>query len=156
MMSLNCDAVRDALPLLVREPNTSLEAAAVAAHLERCEPCRAEQEIVHLVYGLAEEVPAGLTSRVVEAVRLRTTRRTVPARLAVAATLAAAILGGSLVLDRWGYDVAPAPSGGALVFDDNLAVVSWNVSDDPLLQSGTTLQQLSLEELEIILAEMDS
>jgi hypothetical protein len=156
MMSLNCDAVRDALPLLVREPNTSLETAAVAGHLARCEQCRTELEIVRLVHGLAEEVPAGLTSRVLEAVRLRSTRRLAPTRLAVAATLAAAVLGGSLVLDRWGYEVAPAPNGAALVFDDNLAVVSWNVSDDPLLQSGPTLQQLSVDELEIILAELDS
>jgi hypothetical protein len=156
MMSLNCDAVRDVLPLLVREPNASLEAAAVAAHLDRCEQCRMEHEIVHLVYGLAEVVPAALETRVVEAVRRRTTRRFAPSRLAIAATVAAALLGGSLVLDRWGYEMAPRPNGAALVFDDNLAVVSWNVSDDPLLQSGTTLQQLSVEELELILAELDS
>jgi anti-sigma factor RsiW len=156
MMGLNCDAVRDALPLLVRDPNMSPEAAAVAAHLERCGECRAERELVHFVHGLAEAVPAGLETRVVEAVRRRTTRRFAPSRLAVAATVAAALLGGSLVLDRWGYEMAPPPNGAALVFEDNVAVVSWNVSDDPLLQSGTTLQQLSVEELEFILAELDS
>jgi anti-sigma factor RsiW len=153
---LDCDAVRDTLPLLVRGETASQAAAAVAAHLERCEECRAEQEIVSLVHELAEEVPANLEARVLAAVHRHTTRRWAPTRLAMVATVAAAVLGGSLLFDRWGDDLVPTPNGAALVYDDNPAVVSWAVSDDPLLQSGTTLQQLSVEELELILAELDS
>jgi hypothetical protein len=156
MMGIDCDAVRDTLPLLGRDETTSQDAAAVAAHLERCEECRAEQALVSLVHELAEEVPADLEARVLAAVHRHMTRRWTPTRLAIAATVAAAVLGGSLVFDRWGYDLVPTPNGATLVYDDNLAVVSWAASDDPLLQSGTTLQQLSVEELEFILAELDS
>jgi hypothetical protein len=35
-------------------------------------------------------------------------------------------------------------------------VVSWVMHDDPLLDGGSTLQQLSVEQLELVLAELES
>jgi anti-sigma factor RsiW len=151
----DCDNVRDLLPLQQRGQLLAGEAAAVDTHLTGCAECRREAALIGAVLRAGPAVPAGLEARVLLAVRAGAVRRRrTPVRLAMAATVAAAVLGGSLVLQQLGHVPAGAPAGLA----DDLAApaVSWAVAFDPLLQASSALQQLSLEELELILLELDS
>jgi hypothetical protein len=89
-------------------------------------------------------VPDGLESRVIAAVRRRSLMRGRPAQLALAATLAAAVIGGSLLFDR---------ADGDSVSD--MDAVSWAAAQDPLLHGRSELPELTVEELEMLLEEFD-
>jgi hypothetical protein len=158
MSRYDCEQMRDLVPLLIRGQLLPHEAAATEQHLESCGDCREEMALVRAVAAAVPVVPGGLEARVVLAVRRPRPRSSwSPSRLAMAATLAAAVLGGRLVFDRWASPPTPEPNGGAIVFDDNFSpVMGWAVAQDPLLQSGSSLTLLSAEELELILAELDS
>jgi hypothetical protein len=71
-------------------------------------------------------------------------RRAMPARLALAATVAAAVFGGA---QFFGRDAAGP--------DTDLDSVSWAAAEDPLLHGGSELHDLSVEELELLLDELD-
>jgi hypothetical protein len=81
-----------------------------------------------------------------------------PARLAMAATVAAALLGGTVVMQRAGLlrswtDTSPT----RLTLDaSDASALSWAAAEDPLLHGSSGLQQLSVEELELLLAELES
>jgi predicted anti-sigma-YlaC factor YlaD len=156
MNRYDCDATRDLLPLLLRQELLPHEAAAVDQHVTGCVGCSAEQALLRLLAQARPAVPPGLEKRVLLAVRRPAPQRWAPARLAMAATLAAAVIGGALVLQRTGYDMTPDALPGAVAFDDASHELSWTMSDDPLLHGSSTLQQLTLEELELVLAELDS
>jgi hypothetical protein len=81
-----------------------------------------------------------------------------PARLALAATVAAALLGGSLILDRAGLLQRTTDPARAMVSLDegDASALSWAAAEDPLLHGSFALQQLSVEELELLLAELES
>lgn len=147
MMAFDCDSIRDLLPSLVRGEMLPHEAASLEHHLLGCERCRAEAEIVRLLQESLVPVPAGLESRVIGAVRRRSSRRWRPARLALAATVAAAVLGGSLFFERTFRPGA----------DDALdvATLSWAAAEDPLLHGSNELYELSAEELELLLSELE-
>jgi predicted anti-sigma-YlaC factor YlaD len=161
MNRYDCETVRDLLPLHVRSQLLSHEATAVDLHLGGCAECTEEGSLVRVLAGALPAVPAGLEERVLRLSRQPAPARWTPARwasgrLAMAATFAAAIFGGALVLQRAGYDITPDALPGGLVMDDMSAALGWMVGDDPLLRGGSTLQELSLEELELVLAELDS
>jgi hypothetical protein len=158
MNRYDCESVTDLLPLLAREQLLPHEAAAVESHLHGCAECAGEASLVRLLGRAVPRVPTGLEASVLTAVR---TRRPAPARwgmgqLAMAATVAAALLGGALALQRTGFDITPDGLPGLLVFEDMSPASSWATADDPLLRGGSSLQELSLEELELVLAELDS
>ncbi|CAN5839089.1 hypothetical protein BH23GEM9_BH23GEM9_03290 [soil metagenome] len=158
MNRFDCDLTRDLIPLLIRGQLLPHDAAGAEQHLELCAECAAEAALVRTLAAAAPAVPGGLEARVLLAVR-RPAARTwaAPSRLAMAATVAAAVLGGSVVFERWSSQTGPESGVGALVFDDNIPqVMSWSVTQDPLLHGGSTLTQLSVEELELILQELDS
>jgi anti-sigma factor RsiW len=144
MNRYDCEAIRDMLPALLRGEMLPHEAAALELHLASCEACRAEADIVRLLQTTLAPVPPGLEARVLGAVRRRRVRSAVPARLALAATLAAAVFGGALFFSR----DAAGP-------DADLDSVSWAVAEDPLLHGGSELHDLSVEELELLLDELD-
>lgn len=156
MNGYDCDTVRDLIPVYVRNELLSHEAAAAASHLGGCASCAEEAKLVGLVYATQASVPAGLEARVLLAVRQPARRRLwQPGRLAAAATVAAALLGGSLVIERVGILTDRAPARGTL--DASAAtVLSWAAAEDPLLHGSSALQQLSVEELELLLAELES
>jgi predicted anti-sigma-YlaC factor YlaD len=148
MNHYDCDAIRDLLPALVRGELLPYDTASAEQHLDGCATCRAEAGIVRLLQESLAPVPAGLEARVIGAVRRRSSRRWTPVRLAMAATLAAAVLGGSVVFDRMtSRDTAEVGS--------DPYVLSWAAAEDPLLHGGSELQQLSEEELEVLLIELD-
>lgn len=166
MNGYDCETIRDEIPALLRGELLTHEVAALEQHLGGCAECRAEVDIVRLLQSTLAPVPAGLEARVLGAVRsgrlidnaphgTRTAGdrfrsgpirliRSAPARLAMAATVAAAVLGGSLMLGRDGTEL-----------DVDLDSVSWAAAEDPLLHGGSELHDLSVEELELLLEELD-
>ncbi|MGH7447472.1 MAG: zf-HC2 domain-containing protein [Longimicrobiales bacterium] len=143
MNRYDCEAIRDLLPSLTRGEMLPHEAAPAELHLEGCAECRAQRAIVRLLQTTIAPVPPGLESRVIAVVHRRAARRGSPARLALAATLAAAVLGGAFVYDRLGRDRV------------DVDAVSWAAARDPLLHGDSELHDLSVEELEMLLEEMD-
>lgn len=143
MNRYDCEAIRDLLPSLMRGEMLSYDATSAELHLEGCAACRMEADIVRLMQESIAPVPAGLESRVIAAVHRHRARRGLPARLALAATLAAAVVGGSVLYDRFGSTSL------------DIDAVSWAAARDPLLHGDSELHDLSVEELELLLEELD-
>lgn len=157
MNRYDCDTMRDLLPAFVRGELLPHETACADYHLKACADCRAEQALVALMQDVLVPVPAGLEARVVMAVRANTRvapRRWVPARLAMAATLAAAVLGGSVVFDRLYMEQQPAATAAAA--SEHVEDLSWAAAELPMLHGGADLEDLTVEELERLLAELES
>lgn len=144
MNPYDCEAVRDLLPSLTRGEMLPHEVTLVELHLDACPECTAEAGIVRLLQATLAPMPAGLEERVLAAVRRRSLLRGRPARLALAATLAAAVIGGSLMYER-----------AASRADLDIEAVSWAAAQDPLLHGGSELHELSVEQLELLLEELD-
>jgi predicted anti-sigma-YlaC factor YlaD len=156
MTSYDCETTRDLAPLRIRDDLLPHEATRVDMHLADCAECAAETALVRTLAAAAQAAPAGLDTRVIAAVRRPARRGWLHAGAGMAAAVAAALIGGALLMQSAGPDVAPAAAPGSLVFDDSPApAVSWVMSDDPLLNGGG-LYELSVEQLEFILAELDS
>jgi anti-sigma factor RsiW len=175
MNRYDCDTVRDLLPLLVRGELTAPAETHARDHVSSCPECRDEAALVRMIQVTLDPLPAGLEARVLTAVRQAAAggqagsgiatdpprlavapRRWSPGRLAMAATVAATLIGGALVVERFGspWSDTPATSGD---FDVTaISLLSWVASDDPMLHSGTALQELTVDELELLLAELDS
>jgi anti-sigma factor RsiW len=193
MNRYDCETMRDVLPAFVRGELLPLARSAARQHLDACDECRAEADVVIMIQSTLDPVPDGLEARVLQAVRAVPTEsmahaapaaraipaahawgaltrpgrtvatakrwaavRIAPARLAMAATLAAAVLGGSLVVERFG---APWARDAASVDAEwgPGSLLSWVAMDDDLmLHSGVALQELSVEELELLLEELES
>jgi len=158
MNGYDCATMRELMPAYVRNELLPHEAAAAASHVGACASCAGEASVVALVYSARTPVPAGLEARVLLAVRRPVSRRLwLPSRLAAAATVAAAVLGGSLVLQRAGVFQSPEPAPAVVTLDaTDASSVSWAAAEDPLLHGSSDLQDLSVEELELLLAELDS
>jgi len=155
MNRYDCDTMRDLLPAFVRGELLPHETSCAEYHLQACSECREEQALVALMQDTLVPVPAGLEARVVMAVRAaprRAPQRWVPARLAMAATLAAALLGGTLVLNRL-YVEQPAATAAA---PEHVEDLSWAAAELPMLHGVTDLEELTVEELERLLAELES
>lgn len=145
MNRYDCETIRDLLPSLTRGEMLPHEAARVEQHVADCSECAAEAHVVRLLQSTLAPIPAGLETRVLAHVRRRHgTARRVPARLAIAATVTVALIGGALVLDR---------SNDAAMTD--VDAVSWAAAEDPMLHGRSALQELSIEELEILLEELN-
>ncbi|MGH7506776.1 MAG: anti-sigma factor family protein, partial [Longimicrobiales bacterium] len=129
------------------------EAREVDAHLARCADCATERDLVAALRSTAQRPPAGLDRRIVRAISVppaRTARSWVRP-LAIAAVAAFAVITGSLIV-RSGTDVSDVPVG------DMAASVApaWPSVQDPILRVTPVLHDLSVEELESLLAELES
>ena len=156
MNRYDCDTMRDLLPAFVRGELLPHETACAEYHLKACADCRDEQALVALMQDVLVPVPAGLEARVVMAVRANARvapRRWVPARLAMAATLAAAVLGGSIIFNRFYMEQQPAETAMSA---DPVEDLSWAAAELPMLHGGADLAELTVEELERLLAELES
>lgn len=171
MGSMSCEMVRDTLPALVAttlpaEPRRRLE-----EHLADCAACRAELALVTAVRSDRAKVPPGLHARVVTAVqRRRSPRRWAPTHLAVAASVALLLLTGALVArvlqttppSIRGATPAPAvatANAAPAVYGEDVpatSLIGWTSGGDPLLNGTPTLHELSVDELETLLAELES
>jgi anti-sigma factor RsiW len=156
MNHYDCDTIRDLIPALVRGELLPHETASAEHHLQTCAECREERALVTLMQNVLVPVPAGLEARVVMAVRSRphvAPRQWVPARLAMAATLAAALLGGTVVFNRMYLD---QPAAESVAASDEADDLSWAAAELPMLHGGADLEELTVEELERLLAELES
>lgn len=151
-MTMTCEIARDLLPELVSGALDRALADAVERHLDVCAACAAERGVVALVRAAVVRPPAGLESRVVRAVRTggRAQRLPQARRLAVAAMAAFAVLTGGLLLRGVVSDETEPAPGMADV------TLGWPVVQDPILRATPALHDLSVEELESLLAELES
>jgi anti-sigma factor RsiW len=143
-----CDRIRDRIPDHVAGRLAPGDAAEVARHLEGCGECRAESDLVALLFEGRPEAPRGLVGNVVAASRLRGATRHPWWGLAAAAVAALAL--GIGMSSR-----SPDPALDVPVYvseaDDREPL--W-LSDDGLIAGAPALDGLSEEDLMLLLQEM--
>ncbi len=149
-----CEHVRDVYPDV---SNGSADAAVVRevhAHLATCAECRAECAVVDAVRAQQIAVPAGLQQRIAQAAARRPRWQVSRARLALAATLAAALIGGGLFLrlDR-SEPAAQLTPAQVRASAPGLGAVGVEAA---MLSGKSSLDDLSVEQLETLLGEMES
>jgi hypothetical protein len=154
MTMLTCETVRDRMPELAAGLLVDEEADPVERHLDACAACSDERELVLLLRGTAPAPPPGLDARIGRAVRTGATvaarRRTVPS-FAIAAGAAFALLTGSLIV-RGGIGAGGEGTGAAV----REVTLGWPTVADPILRAAPVLSDLTVEELESLLAELES
>jgi hypothetical protein len=153
MMNLNCEYVREIYPDILNGTADAQTAAAVHAHVANCAECRAESELLTQLHAVTVPIPSGLSERVLAAVH-ETPRQGGfgKGRLAMAATVAAAVIGGSLLLDTTRTPQQPTPAV-AQTSSSGVGVITVEAA----MMSGTgSLQDLTVEELEQLLGEIES
>jgi predicted anti-sigma-YlaC factor YlaD len=152
----DCGAMRDLLPAYVRGRLAAPDVAAAELHLAECADCRQEEQLLHLLSAPLPATPAGLEDAVLAAVQRRAAPRGVRVgRLAMAAATAAALLGGAMALETLFPGGDPVQPVATAALDEADAPVSWAVALDPLLHGGSGFEHMSVEELELVLAELD-
>lgn len=145
-----CDSIRDDLPHYAAAVLESDRMRTVERHLQECADCRAEHELL-VVLRTPLQAPAGLEARVRHAVAAAPARRRrIHGRAVLAAGIAAAAVTGTLLVTRDTDDPVVAATGVDPVG------LGWATRTDPLLHGGPGLEQLSDEELEQLLEEMQS
>jgi hypothetical protein len=152
MKTMSCEYVRDIAPELLAQRVDAKTDAAVRAHLQSCADCHAELAVASAVVSARLAVPAGLDRRIESALRGR-----VPARrhwpIAAAAAVVVAMLGGSALIHSV-LDRAQNTGEGAAVTEGQGA--GWFSVDDAFMSGASSLRDLSVEELEKLLVELDS
>lgn len=151
MTNLNCEYVREAYPDVLRGSAAVSTAAAVRHHIATCDECRAEAEMIARLQVAQPQVPAELHERIMAEVATRKrSRRFAPRHIALAATVAAALIGGPLLLNRLRAPELAAPVSAG---NRGLGVVTVEAA----MMTGTgSLQDLTVEELEQLLGEIES
>jgi Putative zinc-finger len=153
MTMLTCDMIRDRMPGLETGGLDAAEALQVERHLEACAACADERAVVELVRAAAPEPPPGLEARIRRAAgsgaAAAARPRSVPS-FAVAAGVVFVLLTGSLLM-RTGL----VPGGDEASRIDEVTL-GWPHVSDPILRTVPVLSELSVEELESLLAELES
>lgn len=145
MNSLNCEYVREIYPDVLNGTADAGTVATVRAHLAQCADCREEAALIDMLHGAPVIAPAGLNERVIAQLQ-RPARRAPRVRyLALAATVAAAVIGGAILFDA-GEPAAPPAT-------DGLGFVSV---EDAMVSGTSSLKDLTVEELEQLLGEIES
>jgi hypothetical protein len=135
-----CGAVRELLPDLAAGRLPAADGARIESHLARCADCRAELDLVLLLYTTRIEAPAGLLDRIT---RTSIARR--PARTwwgISAAAIAALALGIGIVSDE-----APTTGSDVPAFVREAEEGEIWLSDDGLVAGAPALDDLSDEAL---------
>jgi exosome complex RNA-binding protein Rrp42 (RNase PH superfamily) len=146
MNNLNCEYVREVYPDVLNQTADAATVAAVRAHVARCAECRAETALIEQLHRAGVAVPAGLHERVVAQIKTSTTPRGLRVRhLAFAATVAAAVIGGTLLLDPSTHSDEQSQAGLGFV-----------TVEDAMVSGTSSLQDLTVEELEVLLGEIGS
>ena len=150
MTDLNCEYIRDVYPdVLHGNADASLEQR-VRTHITTCDECRAEAGLLETLHAQPARSPAGLHDRVVRnATGPRPRWRWSRSDVAMAATLAAALIGGSVIMQN---RRAETVERGVAV---EAAIGFVNV-EGIMLSGKASLDDLSMEELETLLGEMES
>ena len=153
MNELNCEYVRDVYPDVLNGQADAALSTAVRAHLARCAECREEAEAVAAIFAGSLLAPAQLHERVMAAYTTTGSPRMSRVRyVALAATVAAAVIGGSVLMNQ--------------IVDNGSQPVVMNEQSEPdlgavtveaaLVSGKQSLQDLTVEELEQLLGEIES
>jgi len=148
MNDAQCEPVRDSIPDFAAGRLSPAEAAAVQAHLDGCADCRAEAELVGLLFAGRPAVPAGLAEDIERHVRVRRRGGTRPWWGLAAAAVAAVALGIG-VTNR----SEPALEEVPAYVSEMQGLSPW-VSDDGLIAGAPALDDLSDEALMTLLDEL--
>ena len=150
MSNIKCETVREWIPDWVSGRQAHLDDTSVRSHLKACDECRAEVELARLIYESRVDAPAGLASRVRDAVRHDRTSVSRPWWGITAAAVAALALGIGISSDRSEQPESPIPGYAYELEDEDL----W-LSDDGLIAGSPVLDALSDEALLQLLDELD-
>lgn len=149
MTELDCGAVRELIPDLVRGGLSPGQGTAVREHVASCAECRAELALARGLFSTRAEVPVALADRVIEAVHADRPGSTRPWWGVSAAAIAALALGIGIVSQPSSVDTVEVP-GYAYEVDEG---VLWS-SEDGLLAGAPLLDDLTDEALEQLLDEL--
>jgi predicted anti-sigma-YlaC factor YlaD len=155
MKEISCEHVRDLMPELLSDQLDAVTSATLRAHLAKCAECAAEYAVAGLVAESRLPVPSRLESRVLAAAVGRRVTFWTRGRMAAAASIAVALIGGSTWLSqmlpmRGGLANAPQPSTEASAPAGFIGV------EDAFTSGASSLGDLTVEELQKLLAEMES
>lgn len=144
-MNLNCEYVREIYPDVLNQTADASTVIAVRAHIARCAECRAEAALLEQLHGTAFAVPSGLPERIIGELTRAAPRHRIR-HFAYAATIAAAVIGGSILLSQRDRAQPAAEVEG-------LGFVSV---EDAMVTGTSSLRDLTIEELEALLGEIES
>jgi hypothetical protein len=147
-----CESIRDQLPDLA-SGRLDAELEPGRAHLTACVECRAELEVVELLRRTAPIPAVGLEQRVLQSVRRPRRRFWTPQVMSVAATIAAALIGGTALFRMAS---SPLDVDARYAAETLVGGFSWSQPGDPLLLMSPGLHALSADELEALLMELES
>lgn len=152
MSNLNCEYVRDVYPDVLNGQADAALVQSVRAHIAACAECRAEIAVIEAINAHGLLVPAGLEERVLNAARQPQPRwRIGRSDLAMAATLAAALIGGSIIMETRIPESSPPTAAKPAAH--GIGTVSVEAA---MLSGKTSLEDLSVEQLETLLGELES
>ncbi len=148
MTDHTCANAKDLLPGLVRGDLSSEECARIESHVSACESCTDEVALLRQLKATTPAPPAGLADSIKEAVARdgARPRRSFGWQLPAAATIVLA-LGTAVIWQR--AETPPETSQ----FAEESFVMVW-AGDDALVASAPMLEDLSEEELAVLLEEL--
>jgi predicted anti-sigma-YlaC factor YlaD len=150
MNQLNCEYIRDVYPDVLNGHVDAATATAVRAHMAHCAECRAEADAVAAIFAGALVAPADLHDRVIAEYRAPVVARRGRGYryVALAATVAAAVIGGSVL-----FRVQSSGPVNPVALQPALGAVTVEAA---LVSGKESLQDLTVEELEQLLGEIES
>lgn len=167
---MTCAEIRDRIPEFVAGEIDEAGARRIQDHLEKCEPCTEELELVGDLALTRTEIPAGFEAHLLDVVRTaaaddserraaivplasrRARRFQAPTWALGAAAVLALAVGTPLLMDRM-QDARGDTMAGELTED--VPIVSLWSSDDGLMAGAPMLDDLSDEELLALLDGME-
>lgn len=155
MIVMKCEQVGDLLPEYERGQLDRGQREAVRTHLSHCTNCADEQVLVAAIQQHRAQPGVALEQRIVAAALREEPRFWSRPLLALAATLAVAVLGGSILLARiTETDTTQEPVQP--VAEVEPSGPGWVGVDAALVSGAASLRDLSVEELEQLLVEVGS
>jgi len=148
MSGAGCDHVRDRIPDYAAGRLPASDAEQMARHLEGCGECRAELDLVSLLFQARPEAPEGLAERVRSAASRRAAVRH-PAWGLAAASVAVLALG----IGVRSRSLDPRMDVPVYVSENDEDGSVW-LSDDGLIAGAPALDGLSEEALAMLREEM--
>jgi anti-sigma factor RsiW len=152
MNEVRCETARELIPDLVGARLSAAEASRITAHLETCAECRAEADLVRLLFAARPAAPSGLSDRIRAAAHAyRHPGRRPWWGLAAAAVAALAL--GIGVSSTSVKGTATAVPG--FVAEGSGSGDAW-LTDDGMIAGAPALDGLSDEALRTLLDELGS
>jgi predicted anti-sigma-YlaC factor YlaD len=157
MSAMDCETARDLLPSLYGGALDARERTSLEAHVAGCDDCRADAELIAMLRRNPATPPAGLVEQILDGLPVRRPgQRRAVRLLALAATLAGALVVGRGLVQELLDVPAPGDATASVEVPVGLLQSFWPADDGLVAGIAPALHQLSVDELEILLAELDS